>query len=152
MQRYTVEWHHEAEKGEKSPDWYWVFGIVACAAVVIAFLFDNLLLATIFGLGAIVIMLLTRAEQNDTKCRLTHQDIVVNDTTYQLHDLEGYHIDEKHGAPVLRFRTGEFLMPVVIVHIPEEYMEEIDMLMRAVVPSKRIDESFSHRALEIFGI
>ncbi len=152
MERFEVEWHKEADSKAKSPDWYWVLGIVACAGIVIAFLFENLLLATIIGLGSIILMLLTRMEDNDMICSLNHREITVNDTTYSLHDIDAYHIDDKDGEPVLRFRTGELLMPVVAVHIPEEYIPEIDYLMGSVVPQKRIKESLSHRALEIFGI
>lgn len=152
MQRYVVEWHKEADANEKSADWYWVLGIIACAGIVVSFLFGNLLLATIIGLGAIIMMLLTHMEPTDTVCRLTHTDIAVNDTTYSLHDLEAYHIDEKDGELVLRFKTGQFLLPMVIVHIPEEYAEDIDAHFRAVVPAERIEEGLSHRVLEIFGI
>ncbi len=152
MERYVVEWHQESEPKTKSTDWYWILGIVACAGIVIAFLFENLLLATIIGLGAIVLMLLTRMEEGNTVCVLTHREITVNDTTYPLHDLEGYHIDDKDGEPVLRFRTGELLMPIVALHIPDEYVTEIDYLMGGVVPQKRIEEGLSHRVLEIFGI
>lgn len=43
-------------------------------------------------------------------------------------------------------------MPVVVVHIPEDYLDEIDAHFRAVVPREHIDEALSHRLLEIFGI
>jgi hypothetical protein len=152
MERYVVEWHKEGESKVKSTDWYWVLGIAACAGIVIAFLFENLLLATIIGLGSIILMLLTRMEEGDMVCAINHREITVNDTTYPLHDIDAYHIDEKDGEPVLRFRTGELLMPVVAVHIPEDYITEIDYLMGSVVPQKRIEESLSHRVLEIFGI
>lgn len=152
MQRYVVEWHKEGEVLEKSADWYWVLGIVACAGIIIAFLFDNILLATIFGLGAVVILLLVQHGPEDTRCRLTHKDITVNDTVYALRDLNAYHIDEKHGELVLRFATGQLLMPIVVVHIPEDYLDEIDAHFRAVVPREHIDEALSHRLLEIFGI
>jgi hypothetical protein len=152
MHPYVLEWHRPADEVNKSPDWYWALGIIACAGIIVAFLFDNVLLATIFGLGAIVVLLITRLEPQDTVCRLDHKDITINDTVYSLHDLDGYHIDEKNGELVLRFLTGEFLMPVVVVHIPDEYLEEIDLMMRSVVPRKRINDTFTHQVLEIFGI
>ena len=152
MQRYVVEWHKEADVEKKSADWYWILGIVACAGIITSFLFANLLLATIIGLGAIIIMLLVHMGPNDTVCHLSHKEIRVNDSVYALRDLEAYHIDEKDGELVLRFRTGQFLLPLVMVHIPEEYVDQIDAHFRAVVPFEHIDEGLSYRVLEIFGI
>ena len=152
MHRYAIEWTRRHEPEPKSPDWYWVVGIVATAGIIIAFLFENLLLATIVGLGAVLLMLLSRTGPQEVSCRVDHQDFLVNDTVYPLHDMEAYHIDHKHGELVLRFRTNDILMPVVVVHIPEEYLEEIDLLMRSVVPRERVDETMTHRVLEIFGI
>jgi hypothetical protein len=152
MERYIVEWHREAEQNDKSSDWYWVLGIVACAAIVVSFLFGNLLLATICGLGAIVIMMLTRVQPKGVRCSLTAHEFVVNDTIYPLHELDAYHIDEKYGEPVLRVRTNELFMPVVVVHIPADYIHEIDLLLRAIVPAEHVEESLSHKVLEIFGI
>lgn len=151
MERYALEWSREAPPQERSADWYWIVGIMAVALIVVAFLMNNILLATIIGLSAVVMMLLAHMGPEDTQCQLTHRDLAINDTVYPLRDLEAYHIDEKDGELVLRFKTGHFFVPLVVVHVPEEYADEIDEVLASVVPKEHFEEGVSHRVLEIFG-
>ncbi len=151
MDAYEVEWRRENTNRQKSADWYWVLAILACAGIIVSFLIGNLLLATIIGLSAVIMMLLAHAEPHETVCRLDHRHLQINDMTYRLRDMQAYHIDEKDGELVMRFKTEHILLPVVIVHIPLEHAETIDMIMGSSVPAEYIDEELSHRLLEIFG-
>jgi hypothetical protein len=151
MDIYDVEWTRENPARTKSSDWYWSLGILATAGIVVAFFLNNLLFATIIGLSAVVLMMLARAEPPRTMCRLTHRELMVNDSSYPFQEMDAYHIDEKNGELVLRVATNRLLMPVLIVHIPLEHAETIDMLLGSKVPTRHIDETASHRLLEIFG-
>ena len=151
MNKFELEWVREQVKEKKSADWHWILGILACAGIVVAFLLGNLLFASIIGLSAVVMLLLAHAPARDTEVRLTHRDILINDRTYQLREIEAYHIDEKNGEYVLRFLTGHFFLPLVIVYIPHEHVDDINAIFGSTVPADHIEEDLSHRLLEIFG-
>lgn len=151
MNDYEVKWSRENDKRNKSADWYWVLGIMATAGIVVAFLLNNVLFAAIIGLSAVLMMMMARAEPHETVCHLTHRELLINDTVYPLRAMEAYHIDEKDGELVLRFSTERILAPLVVVHIPLEHAETIDLILGSAVPSEHLDETLSHRLLEIFG-
>lgn len=151
MDSYEVEWVRENKNRNKSADWYWILAIFACAGIIISFLLDNILLATIVGLSAVVMMMLARAEPHETKCRLTPRELRINDTAYPLRHMSAYHIDEKEGELVLRFTTDRILLPLVAVYIPLEHAERIDMIMGSTVPTEHLEEEFSHKVLDILG-
>lgn len=151
MHNYAVEWRRENEKRHKSADWYWVLGIIATAGIIVAFLLNNVLFAAIIGLSAVIMMMMARSEPHETVCRLSHRELTINDTSYPLRGMDAYHIDEKDGELVLRFSTDRILAPLVIVHIPDEHADTIDMIFATSVPAEHLDETLSHRLLEIFG-
>jgi hypothetical protein len=79
--------------------------------------------------------------------------IRTGDSFYPYTTLESFCIDSDHRhGPHLLVKSKQLLMPLIIMPIPEEYLEEIDAIIAPRLHDEHLEEPLSQRILEAVGI
>ena len=141
--------HHHIEK---SSDWYWALGIIAVAGAVASILFGNTLFGIVILLGASTMVVFALREPKLMDFAVTVRGIRTGNELFPYSTLESFYIDEHDPrGPQLLIKSKRIFMPLIIVPIPEEYIDEIDFLLSPRLTEEHLEEPFSHRLLEFFG-
>lgn len=149
----SVTWeareHHHDVKGA---DWLWALGIIVVASAAAAILLGNLLFGIVILLGGMVMAIMAVQPAKIIPYSVTQRGIRVEDRLYPYSTLDCFFIDEDHplGAQLL-IKSEKMLMPLIVMPIPEEYLDEIEELLSARLPEEHLEEPFFSKLLEFFG-
>jgi len=141
--------HHHIEKGN---DWFWALGLLALAGAVAAFVFGNTLFGIVILLGAITMAIFAMNDPNMVTFAVTARGVRVGTTLYPYTTLESYFIDEEHEhGPQLLVKSKRTFMPLIILPLPEEYVDDVEDLVAPRLDEEHLEEPLSHRLLEFLG-
>ncbi|MFT5037238.1 MAG: hypothetical protein ACI9VM_000816 [Candidatus Azotimanducaceae bacterium] len=141
--------HHHIEK---TSDWFWALGIVSLSAGAAAFFFGNYLLAILIIIAAGIMALLVNRPPEIVAYAITTRGLRVGDRLYPYSTLEAFYIDEDDPiGPQLLARSQKLFMPLIIMPIPEDHVEDIEDILEARLPEEHIEEPLATKILEIFG-
>lgn len=137
---------------EKSGDWFWVLGIIAIAGAVAAFIVGNVLFGVVILLAATTMFIVAHQEPQDIEFEVSVRGVRVANTLYPYPTLESYYLDEENLInPQLIIKSKKLFMSLIIIPIPEEYIDEIEDIVSARLPEELLEEPLSHHILEFFG-
>ena len=141
--------HHHIEKGN---DWFWALGLLAVAGAGAAFIFGNVLFGIVILLGAITMVILALQDPRVIPFAVLTRGIRVGNELYPYTTLESFTIDEENPkGPQLLIKSKKFFMPLLILPIPAEYVDDVDDLVGSRIPEEHLEEPLAHRVLELFG-
>ncbi len=149
----SVTWdapeHHHIEKGG---DWFFALLIITVAAVVAAVLLDNVLFALLCGISGGTLAIAASKRPKIIPYGVSVRGIKINDALYPFTTLRSWHIDEEHPrGPQLLVLSQKYLMPLLVLPIPEEYVDDIEDIIAERLPEEFIEESFFNKLLEFLG-
>ncbi len=137
---------------EKSNDWYWALGILALAGSVTSILLGNVLFGVVIILGAATMIMVSHRHPRTIMYELSPRGLRIDSTLYPFPTLKSYCIDEESPTgPQLLIHSNKVLMPLLILSIPPEYIDDIDDLLGTRITEEHIEEPFGHKLLEFFG-
>lgn len=137
---------------EKTSDWYWVVGIIAVSASVASIMFGNVLFGVVILLAAATMILMSHRHPKLVSYEVSVRGIRVGTTLYLYPSLEAFCIDEDAPeGPQLIVKSQHLLVPLMVIPLPDEYLDDIDSLLSERLPEVHLEEPFSHRLLEYFG-
>lgn len=141
--------HHHFEK---SNDWFWVLGIVAISGALAAFFWGNFLFAIVILIGAGSMALLASREPAVIKFSVTTRGVRMGDRLYPYSTMDSFCIDEENPlGPQLLLKSKKLHMPLLILPIPPEYIDDIDDLLIDRLPEEELEEPLANKILEFFG-
>lgn len=141
--------HHHVERGR---DWFWALGLLAVAGAAAAFIFGNALFGIVILLGAITMVVFALQEPRMIPFAILTRGIRIGNELYPYTTLESFYIDEDHTrGPQLYVKSKKLIMPLLILPLPPEYVDDVDDLVGARLPEEHLDEPLAHRVLEFFG-
>lgn len=137
---------------DNSSDWFWALGIIAVCGAVAAFFFGNFLFALVILLGAAVISLRAAKPPQIVPFMVGNRGVRAGDKLLPYSALESYRVDEDDPfGPTLLLKTKQIHMPLLTMPLPEEYVDEIEDLLRDRLPEEDLQEPLGHKLLEILG-
>jgi hypothetical protein len=137
---------------EKTGDWYWVVGIIAISASVVSIMFDNVLFGVVILLGATTMILFSHRHPRTLTYEVSVRGVRIEDTLYPYTSLDSFAIDEESpDGPQLIVKSAHLFMPLLILPLPQDYIDDIEDLMSAKLVEAPLVEPLSHRLLEFFG-
>jgi hypothetical protein len=137
---------------EKTTDWFWVVGIIAVSGSVVSIILDDVLFSIVILLGATTMILFSHHKPKLLSFEVSVRGIRIGKTLYSYDSLEQYSIDEEAPEePQLIVRSKHMFMPLLIMPLPEEYIDDIDAILSERLPEVHMHEPLSHRLLEFFG-
>ncbi len=149
----SVNWEAPEHRHiEKTTDWYWVVGIIAISASVVSIILDDVLFSIVILLGAATMIVFGHRKPKVLPFEISIRGVRVSETLYGYESLEQYSIDEEAlEGPQLILRSKHFFMPLIIIPLPEEYVDDIEAILSERIPEVHMQEPLSHRLLEFFG-
>lgn len=137
---------------EKSHDWFWALGIIAVAGSITSIIFGNALFGVVILLAAMVVFLNGNKPPRIIPFEILTRGIRVGDELYPYTTLESYCVDEANPqGPQVIFKSQKLLMPLIIIPLPEEYVDDIERLVGPKLPVEHLEEPFSHKLMEYLG-
>lgn len=137
---------------EKSSDWYWILSIVAIAGAVASIIFGNVLFAMVILLGTMTVFITSHRKPRIIEFEVSPRGVRIESDLYPYSTLESFYLDEENYAgPQLIVKSKKLFVPLLIIPIPEEYIEEIEDVIAPRLHEEHLEEPFSHRLLEFVG-
>jgi hypothetical protein len=141
--------HHHVEKGN---DWFFALAIIIAALVVVAILFNDVLFALLIGLAGGALAVSAAKRPSVIPYAVTVRDVKIGDRIYPLTTLESYRIDEEDPrGPQLLIKSHRKLMPLMVMPIPADYIDEIDAILKEKLLEEDLEEPLFIKILELFG-
>jgi len=149
-----VEWqareHHHIEK---KSDWYWIVGILVASFSIACIFLGNVLFGIAFMLGGAVMLILASRPPRILTYAVTARGVRIDDTLFPYTTLEGYAIDEENiSGPQLLVRSSKLFMPLLILPLPHEHVDDIEDLIADRLPEEHLEEPLIYKILEFFGL
>jgi hypothetical protein len=141
--------HHHVEKGN---DWYFVLAIIVAALVIAAIILENPLIALLFGLAGGALAVAASKRPPIIPYAVTVRGVRIGERLYPHTTLGGYHIDEEDPrGPQLLIRADERFMPLLILPLPPEYIDDIEAILQERLKEEPLEEPLFMKVLELFG-
>lgn len=141
--------HHHVEKGN---DWFFALAIVDVALIVVAILFDDVLFALLLGVAGGALAMSAAKRPAIVPYAVSVRGVKVEGELHPYSNLTAYHIDEEDPrGPQLIISTTRKTVPLLVLPIPVEHVDDIDDLLKEKLPEEELYEPFALKVLEIFG-
>jgi hypothetical protein len=141
--------HHHVEKGN---DWFFALAIIIVALVIVAILFDNVLLSLLIGLSGGALAVSAAKRPSIIPFAVTVRGVKIEDHAYPFSALESYRIDEEDPrGPQLLIKVKHKLMPLIVIPIPADHIDEIDSILKEKLVEEDLEEPLFVKILELFG-
>tara|TARA_B100000745_G_scaffold237418_2_gene160329 strand:+ start:1539 stop:2009 length:471 start_codon:yes stop_codon:yes gene_type:complete len=149
----SVSWEaYEHAHTEKGSDWFWALGIITIAVTVAAILLGNVLFGILIFVAGCVTALHANREPQIIEHAVTSRGVQVGEKMYPYSTLDVFYIDEEDPlGPQLLIRSQKLFMPLIIMPLPEEYVDDIEELVASRIPEEFLEEPFANKLLEFFG-
>ncbi len=141
--------HHHVEKGN---DWYFALAIIVVALVIAAILFNNVLLAVLLGLAGGALGVAAGKRPAIIPFEVSVRGVRVGGELHKYGSLESYHIDEEDPrGPQLLILSQRRLMPLIILPLPADHVDDIEDILKERLPEEELEESIFVKLLEVVG-
>lgn len=137
---------------EKSADWFWALGIIALASSVTAIILNNVLFGVVILLGTATVFIVGNRPPRIIPFEVLSRGIRFDTELYPYSSLESYYIDEHNvKGPMLLIKSKKMLMPLIIMPLPEDYVDDAERLIAPRLPEEHLKEPLGHLILEFLG-
>lgn len=149
----SVSWealeHHHVEK---TGDWFFALAIITVSIIIGALFFGNFLFALLAGLCGLAVSLAASRPPRIITFSVSPRGIRIDDDLYPYTTLQSYHIDEDDPkGPQLLVLSQRHLMPLLVLPIPDDYIDEIEDILNPRLPEEYLEEPFFMKLLEVLG-
>lgn len=150
---HAISWEApEHNHIEKRSDWFWALGIIALCGALAAFFFGNFLFAVLIILGSAVMALQSVKRPRIVPFMVGTRGVRAGDQLFTYGTLEAYRIDDENPLnPQLLLRSKSMWMPLIVIPIPEEYLHDIEDIVRERLSEENLEEPLAHKLLELAG-
>ncbi len=140
--------HHIDKKG----DWYFAFVVIVVSLVLSAILFGNTLFALVLAVGGVVLAVATARRPSIVLHSVSVRGVRIGDEFYPFSQLLAYYIDEDDPkGPQLLLLSNHRFMPLIIMTLPDDYIDDVENIVREKLPEEHLEEPFLTKILEVLG-
>ncbi len=144
----ALEHTHQA----KGTDWFWILGIITLAVSVAAVVLGNTLFGVLVLVAGIVTGIASRREAKVVTYGITTRGVRIDSVIYPYSTLDSFYIDEQNpSGPQLLLKVERIFMPLLVIPLPPEEVDDIEALIAARLPEERLEEPLAHKLLEFLG-
>ena len=143
---------YEHQHAPKESDWFWILGIMTLSISMASVLLGNPLFGILIFIGGLVVAILATRDPKIVSYAVTQRGLRIDQKLYPYTTLESFCIDEEAmSGPQLLVKSTKLFMPLLVLPLPLDTMEEIEELIAQRLPEEHIEEPFAHKLLEFFG-
>lgn len=141
--------HHHIEK---SHDWYWALGILTIASTVTALFLGNILFGMLILIAGGILSIAAAREPQIIPYAVTARGVRVGNDLFPYSTLDSFYVDEDNPlGPQLLVKSKRLLMPILVIPLPDEVMDEVDEVISERLPEEELEEPFFNKLLEFLG-
>lgn len=129
---------------EHGADWYWALGIITIAAMLVAILFSNILLALVILAGAFAIGIQAAKHRQTHRFSVYDNGVAIDDNLYPYTGMRDFAILEYVDPtlpPALSIKTNHVLAPRLLIPIHDHDPDEIYFYISNHLPEGMHDET-----------
>ena len=142
---------YEFEHNEKTPDWFWIVGIIGGTLAVVAVVFNSILFAVLIVMGTISMILFGNKEPYLLDCEINKKGVRVHKTFYPYSNLDEFNVTEGY-SPKLILKSSKTFMPLITIPIADVPADEIiDTLSGVIKYEEELREPFAHIIMDYLG-
>lgn len=133
---------------EHGADWYWALGIITIAAVLVAILFSNILLALVIVAGAFAIGIQAARHRRTHRFAIYDNGVAVDDSLFLYKDMRDFAILEYLDPdlpPALSIKTNHILAPHLLIPIHDYNPDDIYFYISNHLPEGMHEETLLDR-------
>ncbi|MEI6480473.1 MAG: hypothetical protein WCO12_03060 [bacterium] len=147
-----IAWQtYEFEHNEKTPDWFWIVGIIGVSLAVIAVIFSNLLFAGLILASTFAIITLGNKEPHLLDCEITEKGIRVQKTFYPFIHLESFNVVESPSTKII-IKSSKIFMTLITIPLGTVRPDEVlPILSEKLYHDEHLNEPFAHVLIEHLG-
>ena len=143
---------YEHKHSPKKSEWFWILGIMTLSVSVASIVLGNPLFGILTFIGGLVVAILATRDPKIITYAVTQRGLRIDDKLYPYTTLDSFCIDEEAiSGPQLLVQSTKMFMPLLVIPLPEDTMEEIEDIISERLPEVHIEEPFAHKLLEFFG-
>ncbi len=142
----------EYEHRDRSNDWYWSLGIVGLGGAILAILLGNVLFALFIVIGSATLALHALRHPHMVTFQINDRGIVVDGALFPYQTLESYDIHEHVHVSRLIVKSQKLVMPYLTIPLEEVTADQIRVALAGKIPEVNVQESFSEKLMELFGL
>lgn len=135
----------------KTPDWYWILGIVTVTATIVSVLLGNILFSIVIILSGFVLALYGARPPRVLTYTLSEKGIAIDATMYPYSTLESYWIDDTVSPSRILVQSRKLAMPLIVIPIEEVHDDEVSEVLTQYLHEVEHHESISQKIFEYFG-
>lgn len=137
---------------EKTSDWYWILGIISIAGASASVIFGNILFAVVILLGATTMVIVAQREPRLIQHEVSAKGVLIGTELHPYNTLESYCLElhTPRGAQLI-LRTKKLFHQLIVVPIPEEYADELDLILAGRLAEEHLEEPLAHKIMEYLG-
>lgn len=140
---------------EHGADWYWALGIITIAAVLVAILFSNILLALVIVAGAFAIGIQAARHSRTHRFAIYDDGVAVDDSLFLYKDMRDFAILEYLDPalpPALSIKTNHILAPHLLIPIHDYDPDDIYFYISNHLPEGMHEETLLDRIASFLRI
>lgn len=144
---------YEHEHIERSADWFWALGVVACSIAATAILLHDFLFGVLVIVAAFTMALLARTPPKLARFELSERGIRVSGHLHRFDHILSFWVEDEHdGKPLLLVDTTKFLSPNLIIPIEGIDPTLVRAFLKQHTKETPMREPVAHKILEFFGL
>lgn len=149
----SITWDaYEHHYSEKKSDWFWILGIITIAITVASIVLGNTLFAVLILIAGLVTALHATKEPKIIPFAVTQRGLRIDEKLYPYSSLESFYINEEDpDGPQLLAKSEKLFMPMLILPLPEEYVDDIENILASRLPEEHLEEPVIIKLFEFFG-
>jgi hypothetical protein len=137
---------------DKGGDWYFALGVLTVAVVIAAIIFDNFLFAILAALSGASIAIAASLPPRVVHYGVGVRGIRIDTVLHPFSELRSYYINENNPqGPELLILGKKFFMPMIVMPLPAEYIDEIEDILAPRLEEVFMEEPIINKFLELFG-
>ena len=126
--------------------------IIMVALAIAAVLFGDTLFALLIGVAGGALAVSAAKRPSVIPFAITVRGIRIDDRLYPYTTLRAYHIDEEdENGPQLLVLTKKRFMPLLVLPLPAQYIDDVEDILRDKIAEKFLEEPLFMKLLEKFG-
>ena len=142
---------YEYDHSDKTPDWFWVVGIVGLVAIIGAMIFKNFLFAIILLIGTLTIMLFGARKPEFIEFEINKRGIKVKNDLYPFATIKSFALKDEEGPYKLMIESDRLILPHIIIPLGDTNPEDIRKILNRFLPEEPFHESLVDKLSEHLG-
>lgn len=104
---------------EKTPDWYWIVGIVTVTVAIISIFLNNIIFAVLTIIGSFALSLFASKKPAIVSVTVSKNGIAFGKNFFNYPDIESFWVETRDGLPRLIIKTKRVFIPNVTILLDE---------------------------------